>query len=522
MKLLKKILVLMLVFTIIGVVACNSSKEKSSVNPEVEIADPKESKVETAAPEESKNGDESVEINVAVGSFATKSVYEAIDKFKEIRPNATINVLEIPFGSLYEKLNTAFATNTGAYDIAIYPSNWLSEFIQGDYIISLDNYVSDKENWDTLISAYYDMQLFEDSIYAIPLDGDSIILYYRKDAFENPEYKADFEKEYGYELAPPKTWTEYIEIAKFFNGWDWDGDGETDYGTIEAMAPKDVGANIFLTHAITYAAHPDYPGYAFFNPETMEPMVKNEAYERALNEYKEILDLGPPNMINYGGGEQRAAFPAGEAAMAIDWHDTGIMAQNPENSVIKENVGYALVPGTYECWNPETNQWDKFDEVQYAPYLAFSGWTSSITSTCSNPKVAAEFLCFMDNDENSLKAVTTDGTARNPYRIEHLTDPKAWEESELSFYKPQEYLDTILESYTHPNIQLDLRIPKAGSYLDSLDLAVSQALSDSISIKDALGQAYDSWNEITQSQGLENQQRFYLNTYKDIKTGEID
>ena len=101
-----------------------------------------------------------------------------------------------------------------------------------------------------MIKAYYDMQKFDGKTYAIPLDGDSILLYYRKDAFENEEYKARFKEQYGYELEVPKTWTEYMDAAEFFNGWDWDGDGEVDYGTIEAMAPKDVNPYIFLTHAV--------------------------------------------------------------------------------------------------------------------------------------------------------------------------------------------------------------------------------------------------------------------------------
>lgn len=501
----RKILALVLAaLMILTMVACTESANPGTTEPN------------TA--QDTKNNEEVV-INVAVGSFATSSVYAAKEQFEAANEGVTINVIEIPFGSLYEKLCTSFATNTSAYDIAIYPSNWLAEFIQGNSVIALDDYISEKDNWDTLIPAYYDMQMFEGKCYAMPLDGDSIILYYRKDAFENPDYQAKFKEQYGYDLEVPKTWAEYITAAEFFNGWDWDGDGELEYGTIEAMAPKDVGGYIFLTHAITYAAHPDYPGYAYFNPETMEPSVNNAAYQRALEEYKQILAFGPPNMINYGGGDERAAFPAGEAAMAIDWHDTGIMAQNVESSKIKEKVGYALAPGTYECWNPETEQWDTFKEVQYAPYLAFSGWTSSVTSTCKNPDVAAEFLMLMDNDANSLAAVTTDGTARNPYRLQHLTDAKVWEESDIAFYNAQEFIDTILESYTHSNVQLDLRLPKAGSYLDALDLGVSQALSGDLDVKSALNYVYDSWEEITDSQGLEVQQQFYKNTYASVTTG---
>ena len=143
-----------------------------------------ESQVDATSSKEQSKGEEVV-INVAVGSFATSSVYSAKEQFEQEHSGVTINVVEIPFGSLYEKLCTSFATNTEAYDIAIYPSNWMSEFIQGNSIIPLDEYLAEKDNWDGLIDAYYDMQLYNDQTYAVPLDGDSIILYYRKDALEN-------------------------------------------------------------------------------------------------------------------------------------------------------------------------------------------------------------------------------------------------------------------------------------------------------------------------------------------------
>ena len=87
------------------------------------------------------------------------------------------------------------------------------------------------------------------------------------------------------------------------------------------------------------------------------------------------------------------------------------------------------------------------------------------------------------------------------------------------FRDAQEFIDTILESYTHPNVQLDLRIPKAGSYLDALDLGVSQALSGDLDVPSALQYVYDAWEEITDEQGRDTQLQFYHNTYASVTTG---
>lgn len=510
------IFILMIMFCTAVMLGCGGGGDGVAADGQATAEAPAQNSQGEAA--EGSSG-EDVTINLAVGSFATKSAFFAKEQFENENPGTKINIIEIPFGSLYEKLSTSFMTNTAAYDAIIYPSNWLSDFIKGGYVISLEPYLKDKDNWDGIIPAVAGMQVYEDERYAIPLDGDSIILYYRKDALENEEYKKQFEEKYGYPLTVPQTWTEYQDVAEFFNGWDWDGDGEVEYGTLEALAPKDVGGYIFWTRAMAYAAHPDTPGYSFFDPETMEPQANNPAYVRALEEWVAIKDFGPPNMVNYGGGEQRGNFAAGQSAMAIDWHDTGVMAQDAENSVVKEVVGYALAPGSKEVYNPKTKQWDTFEEVQFAPYLGFSGWTGSVTSTCKNPEVAAAFLNLMDTDENALTAVTTSGTARNPYRYDQLENPQAWEESEINFYKPEEYLDAILKSYTHPNVQIDLRIPRAGAYLDALDLGVMQAISGDKTPQQALDEVAEAWNRLNEEQGVESQKEFYLNTYSSIDLG---
>ncbi len=126
---------------------------------------------------------------------------------------------------------------------------------------------------------------------------------------------------------------------------------------------------------------------------------------------------------------------------------------------------------------------------------------------------------MMDSDENSLAAVTTDGTARNPYRLEHLTDASVWENSPIQFYNAQEFIDVILQSYTHPNVQLDMRLPQAGSYLDAVDLGVSQVLSGDLDVAPALQYIYDSWQSITEEQGAEAQLQFYQNSYANVTTG---
>ena len=64
--------------------------------------------------------------------------------------------------------------------------------------------------------------------------GDANGWTYRKDWFSRPELKEAFKAQYKRELAPPKTWQELYEVAKFFQGREIDG--KQVYG--EAFSPS--------------------------------------------------------------------------------------------------------------------------------------------------------------------------------------------------------------------------------------------------------------------------------------------
>jgi len=311
----------------------------------------------------------------------------------------------------------------------------------------------------------------------------------------------------------PATWEQYRDIAEFFTGWDWTGDGENDYGVLEALGPKDVGPFILTSRAAAYAANPNIPGSLFFDPDTMEPSISNPGWVKALENWIEIKKFGPPEMVTYGGGAMRGNYVAGNYALAIDWGDTGIAGQDETASIVKGKLGYFVLPGSRKVWNIKTNQWDEFDIPQQAPYLGWGGWHASIASSSKVADAAFDFLNFIDSTENSFKAVTNPVTARNPYRTNHFEDLSAWENSPVSYEDPGPYLAAQLDSMTHPNAQFDLRIPKAGRYFEILDNWVQQALAGQMTAEKALKKAAEEWNRITANAGLEQQKKYYRSLY---------
>ena len=452
-------------------------------------------------------------VTVAVGSFMSAGVNMFKDQWEK-KTGAKLQVVEIPFGDLYQRLFASFSTGAGEFDVAIYAANWIPEFAANKNILSLEKYYGSKDNWDDVLDKTKRIMYVGAERYSVPLDGDVIMGYYRKDAFENDASKTKFKAKYGYDLAAPTTWKQYRDIAEFFTGWDWSGDGKADYGVLEAQGPKDVGPFILVSRVASYAAHPKSPGTLFFDPDTMEPSVNNPGWVQALQDWVDIKKFGPPEMATMGGGTMRGNFVAGNYALALDWADVGIQAQDESASIVKGKLGYFMLPGSNRVWNSKSKAWDEFAQAQHAPYMGWGGWHGSVAANSKSPEAGWDFLNFIDSNENSMTAVTTPGTARNPYRKQHFSNPKRWEEAAVKFKDPIPYLDVLQQSFAHPNTQYDLRIPKAGRYFEVLDNWMQQALAGTMSPKQALDKVAEEWKQITNEAGLDKQKALYRQLYQ--------
>ena len=53
--------------------------------------------------------------------------------------------------------------------------------------------------------------------YGMPSNSAVMMMFYRKDLFEDPTEQAAFKEQYGYDLAVPQTWDQYRDTAEFFD-----------------------------------------------------------------------------------------------------------------------------------------------------------------------------------------------------------------------------------------------------------------------------------------------------------------
>ncbi|MEA3383840.1 MAG: extracellular solute-binding protein [Campylobacterota bacterium] len=428
-------------------------------------------------------------------------------KVFEKKTGAKIRVVTPGWNETIEKTKQSLVDPNLNYDMFVVIGMWNGMLLGGDHISPVPQWVKDKIDWDDVLPIYKNSVLSHNNIaYGMPYDGDNINLYYRKDIFENKSYKAKFLKENGFELSAPKTWDEYKIIAKFFNKWDWDNDGKIEYGNATFRKKGDVAMLQFFATAAAYAKHPDDKAY-FFDSDNLKPRINTPAFEKALEDYIELINYAPNGAISFAGHDIRNNFVTGEVAMAIDWADLGIYAAENKISTLKgDQVGYAQIPGSNKVYNYNTSKW----ENRYNQVSSISGnWSLFINKNSKNKKLAFEFAAHMSDKELSAKLVSTSGNAVNPSRFSHFKDASSWTKSGFTEKSARRYLDAITTSLTNKNVVYDITLPGAGKYYQALDESVYKAVKGKISAKEALDEAARKWEKITDDIGRENQIKYY-------------
>jgi multiple sugar transport system substrate-binding protein len=455
---------------------------------------------------------EGVEIDVL--TFTGPQIAEPLQRRGpdfEALTGAKVNVTIVPFSDLYQKILTDAATGTNAFDAWVFAPQWMVDYIVPGYVEDLtDRVANDPElEWEDVAPFFRDFSAtYEGRIYTIPLDGDFHMGYYRTDLIDTP----------------PKTWDEYLAVAAEFHGQDLNGDGDPDYGSCISKK-RGAQAYWFITDiaAVMIQSQGTSQG-TFFNTETMEPMIDNAAFRKALEIYDATTEFGPPDELNLDVGDTRSLFTSGRCALSIDWGDIGSLAIDPETSVVMDKTGAMLTPGSTQVLDWETGELVDCDEttcpyaidgVNYAPFAAYGGWSGGINAGADDlvKDAAYDFFSYMAQPAQANVDVTIGKTGFNPYRTSQFLNRQAWVEAGMSPQAASDYLGAIEASLASPNMVLDLRIPQNQRYQGVvLDQAVAQFMAGEISMDECIEQIVVGWEEITDELGREDQLAAYLAT----------
>jgi multiple sugar transport system substrate-binding protein len=394
-------------------------------------------------------------------------------------------VVDMAYTDLYTKQVQDAVAGGGAYDVITIAPAWLIDFVDAGVVEPLNPYIDQYMNKADLedylpVYAAEGYGRLGDTWYGLPDDGDVFVQYYRKDIYEDEANKAAFKAKYGYDLAPAKTYKEFIDICSFLT---------------EKLAPDTYGCAYqeLEGQAFDWFMGPfSGAGGQWFDPDTMKATLNSEAGVKVLTDMVTLTKSMPPGVQKWGFMEILSAWMDGKVATIITWPPIG-----------RWSAGVGLATEQLS-WVPPSKVVGK---VGYAPEpggrsMLAGNFALGVSPTSKNKECAYLFIQWMNSPDVSLQRVMLPYALRDPFRKSHIASPGY----RALWTNAGDYLDTL--SSNGAAGQYELGIPGAREYAEAVDVAVTSALAGT-DPKAALDEAAKKFDEITERKGVDAQKAAY-------------
>jgi multiple sugar transport system substrate-binding protein len=306
---------------------------------------------------------------------------------------------------------------------------------------------------------------------ALPCGGSAVVLAFRRDAFESERNQAAA-RHAGLTL-PPVTWNQLDAAARFFQGRDWDGDGQPDHGLVLALGPgaEGVGDAAFLARAAALGQHRDHFSF-LFDSDTLTPRLDTPPFVEALAGVVAWKASGPPGVERFDSAAARASFRTGKVAMLID------RAEHAAAWSHGKPVSVAALPGSERVFEPVRKEWKASSPLNAPCYLPHGGgWLIGISSRVSGQQLQAaiDFAKYLTSPENGIRLRAERAFPLLPVRESQLDQgfPDATSAPDVD---SRTWSLAVRQTLTAERVVPGLRIPGADLYLSDLAKGRAAAL----------------------------------------------
>jgi multiple sugar transport system substrate-binding protein len=213
-------------------------------------------------------------------------------EFQKLYPNITVEFQDVPFEEMRTRLLTNVAANNPP-DVAYMDLGTVGEFASRGALSDLDPFIEQSLAVDIedYVPAFLQGNMFEGSVYGLPIRSETTGLFYRTDLFE----AAGIDH-------PPTTWEEFRQDAELLTKPE-----ERQYGFI-LFAPE----SAYYFYPWLWQAGGDTLG-----PNGMDIIWDSEEGQRAAEFYVGLRDFTPQDFWNSNSWDGRVAFAEGTVAMYI-------------------------------------------------------------------------------------------------------------------------------------------------------------------------------------------------------------
>jgi len=303
------------------------------------------------------------------------------DEFEK-ETGIAVNVHQIPWSDFQTQVFLNFGNPQTDFDIVVGDSQWIGKGAKEGLYVDLTDWLPKAVDMKTVHqrAARYLCEYPPGSgkYFAAPCETDAVGFTYRKDWFEDDAERAAFREKYGRELAVPKTWAEFAEVAEFFTR-----PADKQYGcallTGRGYDSLTMGFQHFLW--MWGGSWGDAGTYK------VSDHVNNAGAAEGLAFFKKLMDFSPKGGSRFGYGETVENFKNGSCAMSMTY-----FAFFPDIvEKMKDKAGFFVVPakGTTRIIS-----------------LGGQGFSVSKKTSPERQELAKKFIAWFCKTENQKKWIT--------------------------------------------------------------------------------------------------------------------
>lgn len=335
-------------------------------------------------------------------------------------------------GDYFARVALSMQSPDTAPEIVSQDTFMVSSDANAGYLLNLDDYVAEWDEWDQFPETVKEGVLGEDgSVYAIPATTDTRGVWYNKAVFEEAGLPEDWQ---------PESWEDILEAA------------EAILDSEAAQVPLSFNVATVNGEAVTMQTFQQLlygTGETMYDEETEQWNVNGEGILEALTFIDEVFNqrgLGPSLSIainqNYSSVIMEEMFPNGEVGMVLDgsWNMALYIEGGPAEMEDPEaEIGFAMMP---------TN------EGQDPGFITMAGgWSWAIPANSNHHEESWQAIQAMSTEESQTARVLAEGnitvrddSAENEEYINRPFIETATDALEFAHFRPKHDL--------YPNISI--------------------------------------------------------------------
>lgn len=270
-------------------------------------------------------GDERRTVRIAVvANPQMEDMQQLAVEFEREHPELRLRFVTLPENQARDKITQSVATESGQFDVVMVSNYETPIWAANGWLTDLEPYIARTPGYerDDIIAPVRSGLSYEERMHAAPFYGEASLLMYRKDLFEQA----------GIRMPERPTWQ---QVADFSARLDDDAGrsgiclrGLPGWGQV--MAPLDTVINAF--------------GGRWFDPRWQAQLTSPEV-RRAVSFYVDLVrEHGQPGASSSGFTECLTRFSQGNSAMMYDASAAAGTLEDPSESEVVGNVGYAPAP----------------------------------------------------------------------------------------------------------------------------------------------------------------------------------